>query len=399
MRRTLLIALALLLAAPAQALVFVSGDGQGNTSPPPPPDDPGWNYVGRVSGLNGIYLGNGWVITANHVPTGNPLINGVWYPAVPGSEVQLQNPNLSLADLKVFRIDPSPSMPLMPIRATTPPAGFNVTMIAGGALRGTATSWMGYDGWFWGATTGMHWATNRVYQTGFEGGSWTVSTDFTKPALGGTTHEGQGATGDSGGALFIKNGSTWELAGVLFAIGPFASQPDSTALQGKVGQPIGNITYATDLSVYRDQIIELTRPECANEIDDDADTFVDWPDDPDCDSELGLTELPDQDEDGVGDPEDNCLILANQDQLDTNLDGYGNLCDGDFNDDEVVAAADFNAFKQAYQTMQGGSGYDPDIDLNGDGAIAASDFTLFRDMYLEAPGPSGLGCAGSPPCP
>src|SRR5262245_15420961 len=107
MQRTLLLALALLLAASAQALVYVSGDGHGNTSPPP--DDPGWNYVARVGGLNGVYLGNGWVITANHVTTANSLINGVWYPVVPGSEVRLQNSDLTLADLKVFRIDPSPS--------------------------------------------------------------------------------------------------------------------------------------------------------------------------------------------------------------------------------------------------------------------------------------------------
>jgi hypothetical protein len=59
-----------------------------------------------------------------------------------------------------------------------------------------------------------------------------------------------------------------------------------------VSQPVGNLTFATDLSVYRDQIIDITRPECANEIDDDGDTFVDWPDDPNCVSELGLTELP-----------------------------------------------------------------------------------------------------------
>jgi hypothetical protein len=397
MQRTLLLAFALLLGAPAQALVYVSGTGQGNTSPPP--DDPGWNHMARVSGLNGIYIGNGWVITADHVPTGNPVIQGVWYAVVPGSAVTLENPDESLADLKVFRVDPHPPLPLMPIRATTPLADTDVTMIAGGVLRGTATSWMGYDGWFWGGTSGMHWGTNEVYETGLEGNNWVISTDFTKPSLGGTTHEAQGATGDSGGALFIKNGGTWELAGVLFAIGPFAGQPDSTALQGKISQPVGNLTYSTDLSVYRDQIIDLTRPECANEIDDDGDTFVDWPDDPDCASELGLSELPDQDEDGVGDVEDNCLILANPDQLDTNQDGYGNLCDADFNDDEAVGSNDFNAFKQAFQTVLGGPGYDADIDLNGDGAIGGPDFTLFRDMFQGPPGPSGLSCAGNPPCP
>ena len=101
--RTLLLALPLLLAAPAQALVYVSA--QGNTSAPP--DDPGWDHMGNVSGLNGIYLGNGWMVTANHVPTGLTMIQGVWYSPVSGSEVQLENPDQSLADLKVFRIDPS----------------------------------------------------------------------------------------------------------------------------------------------------------------------------------------------------------------------------------------------------------------------------------------------------
>ncbi len=402
MQRTLLLALALLLSAPAEALVYISGTGQGNTSPPP--DDPGFDHVGRLSGLNCVYLGNGWVLTANHVPTGSAILQGVWYGAVSGSEVQLQNPGLPVtyADLKVFRIDPSPSLPLLRIRQTTPPVPpviTDVTMIAAGPLRGGATSWNGYDGFFWGSISGMHWGTNRVFGTGFVGSSWTIATDFTKLSMGGTTHEAQGAIGDSGGALFIKNGSDWELAGVLFAILPHAGQPDSTALFGKVTQPIGNRTYAIDLAVYRDQLIDLTRPECANEVDDDGDSFVDWPDDPDCDSELGLTELPDQDEDGVGDPEDNCLILVNPDQRDTNLDGYGNLCDADFDDDEAVGGADFSALRQAFQTMQGDPGYDADIDLNGDGAVGGFDFTSFRAMYQGSPGPSGLDCAGDPPCP
>src|SRR5262245_32755026 len=176
MQRMLLLALSLHVSAPAYALVFSSDDGQGNTTAPP--DDPGWDRVGRVSGLNGIYLGNSWMLTANHVGTANVLLNGVWYAAVPGSEVQLQNPDLSLADLKVFRIDAGPSLPLMKIRATTPAANTDVTMIAGGALRGAATSWMGYDGWFWGPATGEHWATNKIYDSGFVAGSWAVSTDF-----------------------------------------------------------------------------------------------------------------------------------------------------------------------------------------------------------------------------
>ncbi|HEY8153602.1 MAG TPA: trypsin-like serine protease [Myxococcota bacterium] len=401
MFRRLLLALVLLSTARAEALILDSADPTPTTSPPA--DDPGWNHVGDVGGgLTGIYLGNGWVLTANHVATSNSEFQGVWYPYVPGSDVQLLNPDLTPADLKVFRIDPSPNLPLLRIRATTPPEApvvTNVTMIGRGLWRGATTSWMGHGGYLWGTANGKRWGTNRVYETGFAGGSWTISTDFTKVTMGGTTHEAQGATGDSGGALFIKNGSNWELAGVLFAIGPYSGQPDSTALYGKVTQPIGNITYAIDLAVYRDQLIEATRPECANEVDDDGDNLVDWPADPGCTSQLDDTELPDQDLDGVGDPEDNCLTVANGDQLDTNLDGYGNLCDGDFDGDDAVGSPDFTLLKLAYLKGQGDPGYDADIDLDGDGVVGSVDFSLFRNMYLSPPGPSGLACAGTPPCP
>ena len=84
MRRLLVFTLTLLLTVPAAALVLESGDGQGNTTPPA--DDPGWAYVGRVSGPSGIYLGNGWMLTANHVTVSDPEIEGVVYPVVPGTD-------------------------------------------------------------------------------------------------------------------------------------------------------------------------------------------------------------------------------------------------------------------------------------------------------------------------
>ena len=397
MRLWLILALALLLSARADALVLDSVDQTPTTSPPTPAsEDPGWNHVGRIVATTGIYLGNGWVLTAAHVGTADPQFQSVIYPVVPGSDVQFHNPDppYALVDLKAFRIDPSPNLPLLKIRDTTPPDNASLTMIGRGFWRGATTSWSGHDGYLWSGVMGMRWGTNRVATpgSGFVSGNWTFWTDFTKVSLGGTTHEAQAATGDSGGAVFIKNGGTWELAGVLFAVFPYEGQPDQTALYG-------NYTFAIDLAVYRDQLIEVTRPECANEVDDDGDDLVDWPDDPGCTSELDDTELPDQDLDGVGDPEDNCLLLANPDQRDTNLDGYGNLCDGDFDDDGAVGPGDFVSFSQAYLTGQGDPGYDPDIDLDGNGAITPTDFGLFSPMYLGFPGPSGLWCAGSIPCP
>ncbi len=41
--------------------------------------------------------------------------------------------------------------------------------------------------------------------------------------------------------------------------------------------------------------------------------------------------VDDQDDDGIPDVCDNCILAANADQLDDDGDGFGNRCDGDFN--------------------------------------------------------------------
>ena len=389
MRRLLLFTLTLLLAVPAEALILDSGDGQGNTSPPA--DDPGWAHVGRVTGPTGIYLGNGWMLTANHVVVSDPEIGGVIYPVVPGSVVQLQNPDTSLADLKIFRIDPSPRLPLLRIRSTTPANNTNLTFVAIGLSRGAATSW-GAGGYLWGSFGGKRWGTNKVAGTA-NIGTLAFTTNFTKiVGGGGSANEAQGADGDSGGAVFIKNGITWELAGVMIAIATFVGQPASSSIYG-------NLTYAADLAQYRAQLIALTRPQCANEVDDDGDSLSDWPADPGCDSELDDSELPDQDQDGVDDPFDDCLVDPNPDQRDTNQDGYGNLCDADFDDNGGTGISDFAVFRPAFGSTLGQPAYDPDTDLTGDGGVGIADFALFRSLIGAAPGPSGLACAGTPPCP
>jgi arylsulfatase A-like enzyme len=108
--------------------------------------------------------------------------------------------------------------------------------------------------------------------------------------------------------------------------------------------------------------------------------------------------VPDQDHDGIGDPRDNCLAIANPDQRDTDLDGFGNLCDGDFDSNLVVNALDLNTFSLSYLKAQGNPGYNPDVDLDGNGTVNALDRGRFRSMYLGMPGPSGLVCAGRAPC-
>ena len=106
--------------------------------------------------------------------------------------------------------------------------------------------------------------------------------------------------------------------------------------------------------------------------------------------------LPDGDSDGIPDEWDNCSAESNTDQCDTNTDGYGNLCDGDVNDDGAVGAPDFNIFRAEF-----GSSVPPGLaeaDFNCDNAIGAPDFNIFRQAFGGFAGPSGLGCAGTAPC-
>lgn len=273
------LALGLCLAWPARAVIIDLGDGTGNTSAPG--DDPGWANVGTTpGGLTAIYIGYGWVLTANHVGLGDVVLGGETYEAVAGSYVQLENDTGPPPDLGVFRIDPKPSLPVLPISASTPSTSTDVVMIGHGRNRGSATSWnppgpLGpYYGYEWGVGRSMRWGTNVVAGTGgtvaYTQAFYTSFTD-----TDGTTDEAQGANGDSGGPVFVENGSVWEVAGVMLAVAEYDGQPADLALYG-------NLTYAADLAAYRDQIIALTRPQCSDEVDNDGDELIDYPSDPGC---------------------------------------------------------------------------------------------------------------------
>jgi hypothetical protein len=220
--------------------------------------------VGSCNGLSAVYLGNGWVLTANHVGAGDSSFENVLYPWAIGSDVRLQNPDDSDADLLMFRLElPFPPLPDLPIASAAPANDASLVMIGNGRNRGDPTTWNppgpgSVDGYLYGPGGTKRWGTNRAevppaFEAAF--GTWIFGSVFDQSGGGYTTHEAQAATGDSGGAAFALNGTSYELAGILIGIGTFQGQPTETALHG-------NATYAADLSVYRDEIIE-TMPEPA----------------------------------------------------------------------------------------------------------------------------------------
>ncbi|MEM7411124.1 MAG: thrombospondin type 3 repeat-containing protein [Myxococcota bacterium] len=111
---------------------------------------------------------------------------------------------------------------------------------------------------------------------------------------------------------------------------------------------------------------------------------------------------PDADSDGVPDVLDNCSTTPNAAPFDcdTDKDGYGNACDGDFDQDFDVDGVDFNP---GFLSVFTGSGLPSPTgtDMDCDGDVDGSDFNpVFLNQFTGsgAPGPSGLNCAGQPGC-
>jgi hypothetical protein len=126
--------------------------------------------------------------------------------------------------------------------------------------------------------------------------------------------------------------------------------------------------------------------------------------------------VADTDSDGIPDPFDNCDLRPNGPllpaapptcwtvvggvfgtQIDSDLDGYGDPCDGDFdNDGNVTGGADATFFLNALMAPPPQPPVaDHDCDGNVTGGADATDF--LAQLTQGFAGPSGLYCATAPP--
>jgi hypothetical protein len=99
--------------------------------------------------------------------------------------------------------------------------------------------------------------------------------------------------------------------------------------------------------------------------------------------------LGNSDKDQLDDVVDNCRDVANPAQVDTDLDGCGNACDADYDNNGKVGATDFFRLRlcfNQFSTFVSGLGPCEPVDSDNNGKIGATDFFTLRSGFNNKAG-------------
>jgi hypothetical protein len=227
----LLVFLALLLNIPSASaiILYSSGDPTSNTSAPGGTlTNSGWQYEGLWRGFLGTPIAPKYFITAEHLQgnVGEPFVfRGLTYLTT----AVFDDP---ASDLRIWRV--CGTFPeYAQIYTLSNEVGRSFVVFGRGTQRGppvtTPSGPFGVktNGWFWWTYDGVQrWGENVVAgivngNSVLGGGSIGDVLQATFDATGGA-NECHLSSGDSGGAVFIQDGSAWKLAGINFAVdGPY----------------------------------------------------------------------------------------------------------------------------------------------------------------------------------
>jgi PKD repeat protein len=208
----------------AQAVLFKStADPSYNTNAPTGSlTNSGWQYEGDWSSYLGTPIAPTYFITASHFGGDTNwifVLNGFAYHPV----ASYDDPNSDLILWEVAETFPS----YAPLYTNSNEVGKHCVVFGRGTQRGAAII-VGTppvtNGWFWGTGDGVRrWGENDV-ATNINAGAGVgdlLYETFTRTANSNECHL---SVGDSGGALFVQDGSTWKLAGIHYAVdAPFST--------------------------------------------------------------------------------------------------------------------------------------------------------------------------------
>jgi hypothetical protein len=232
-RLTFVLLLTFALLPPARALIFYGQDNSFNTS------DPGtgvpFDAVGRVETSGGsllgsaVYLGNGWMVSADHVTRGRSTMRVKFdtgaTPAYYDADISTVTQVATGADVSVFRLQTTPAGlsgvtlwddPLTAYTGTHQLVGWGIGRDPNELLTDTTVSW-GTD-----STSTKRWGENEIdgaiSPLNYSTGSTSYGTVTLVSQLDLDNGEAAATRLDSGSALFRNNSGTWTLMGLAVTV-------------------------------------------------------------------------------------------------------------------------------------------------------------------------------------
>jgi hypothetical protein len=272
-RRNFLVAVYCLIASTCPAVVIISGTSL-DTEVNPNNGLP-WEQVARVTNADGshvssgsaVYLGGGYLLTADHVSLGQGYVSfdgSNTFAIRPGSGMQVGDG----VDLKIFQLTTDPGLAGVSLLPASESGMENSSLgyLVGWGVGADPADDFSDSEWTWGSaaeTSQKRWGTNWVFgatsSLSYSGYNYAaLATRLGTDALPLETESAAGLY-DSGGGLFIGDGfGGWYLMGIATAV----STNGSSAFGIEAGSTTsGDLNFFARIGLYENDILsEMTDP-------------------------------------------------------------------------------------------------------------------------------------------
>jgi hypothetical protein len=224
-----------MLSIPAEAILLANSTASSAAALAPSSTsayaNSGWDFVGSVNSYTATVIDSHYVVTAKHVgwQSGTPYTlsfssgpNQGSYVLTRTSSTYWEDPN---SDLCVWKITSGAFSSWASLYTSSNESGKSMVAIGRGVTNGSevkkGATLVGYQ---WGSSGTKLWGTNTVSgYANYKTGDQRLFTATFDGGVGNT--EAMLGDLDSGSGIFIKNGSTWNLAGIGYGVAPWSSSP------------------------------------------------------------------------------------------------------------------------------------------------------------------------------